>query len=254
MLAVLCLYGCAKVDDNVFLGVRMVDEPLDHITNTTAYTDTGLRVFINGNFCTYLRSGGMGGPVDQFLKPGGNILEVDGSTVSPVEITLGSFTADHKPLRTIFRHTWPCDPTGYVKKVGFSVNKEIKFPVFNKNYAMPDQNTSERQILAVVSNLYFACATSNKAEFLRLSMEGSEIHSPTKCDSLRASIGSMFENLQVGTFPSRLQFIHGKTLIFVHSTSTGYSNSMTLFEPRTTNSCSIAGVSFAFVQGRWIVW
>jgi hypothetical protein len=256
VLVMLLMVGCAKVDDVVFLNIQMDDNWQEHEKKSDKYADTGLRVFINGNFCQFLRVGSFGGAVDKFLVPGDNTLEIEGVTEQPFEITLVSFTTGHAPLRTIFKQRWPSLVATENPQVSFRLKKTALLPIFDKQNALPDRLTAERELTTTVSNLYQTCITRNKAEFLRTTLAGCAIYSPSEVPALEDGVGSMFEGFQLKPFPGKLNFIHGKNMVFVYSTIAGdaFPPSMVLFESRSANSCSVSGALFAYVGKRWIAW
>lgn len=228
----------------------------DHEKNPTKYADTGLRVFINGNFCQFLRIGSFGGAVDKFLKPGDNTLEIERSTEQPFEVSMVSFAANHVPLRTIFKQRWLGLSATEKAQVSFRLKKTELLPIFDKQNALPDRLTAERELTAIVSNLYQTCSTRNKAEFLRITLAGSAIHSPAAVSALEDGVGAMFDGFQLKPMPGKLQFIHGPNMIFVYTTiaDSALAPSMLLFEPRSADSCSVAGVHFVRLGNQWIVW
>ena len=130
-LGLLFMIGCAKVDDIVFLNIQMENNWQDHEKNPAKYAETGLRVFINGNFCQFLRVGSFAGAVDKFLMPGDNTLEIEGSTEHPFEISMVSSTADHVPLWTIFKQRWPGLSATEKAKVSFRLKKTELLPIFD---------------------------------------------------------------------------------------------------------------------------
>jgi len=252
LLALPGIIGCAKVDETVFLSVQMENNWDDHEKNPAKYADTGLQLFINGNFCQFLRFGSSAGAVDKFLMPGRNTLEVRGSTALPVEITICSFAGDHSPIRTILSQKWPKISTGGTYQVSFRVKKDSLLPIFDKKNVMPDRLRAEQEITAVVSNLYNDCITSNKEGFLSTTLEGYKIHSPVDYVSLWMSCGPMFDSFKMKPFPENLYFIHGSNLVFVYS---GFSDfSMVLFPGGTKESGFMSGAHFAYIGNHWVMW
>jgi len=255
-IGMLFMVGCAKVDDVVFLNIQLDNKGRGYKKNPDKRADTGLRVFINGNFCQFICAGSFGGAVDKFLKSGDNTLEIEGSTEQPFEVTMVSSTAGHVPLRTIFKQRWPGLSSTEKAKVSFRLKKTELLPIFDKQSALPERLTAERELTTTVSNLYQTCVTRNKAEFLRITLAGYAIHSPSEVPALADGVGLIFEGFQLKPFPAKLNFIHGKNMVFVYSaiTDNARASSMLLFEPRSADSCSVAGVHFGRIGNQWVVW
>ncbi len=249
MLAVFCIAGCDKIDENVFLSVQMENNWQDHEENSAKYKDTGLKIFINGNYCQFLGFGSYAGPVDKFLRPGRNTLELKGSTAFPVEITVCSFKSDHTPIRTILNRKWPAISTDDSIQASFKVTKASLLPIFDKKNVLPERQKSDQELTSVVSNLYHICIAGNKEEFLVLTLAGYKIYSPSEYESVRNSVGPMFDGFDLKPYPERLHFIYGANLVFVYSGS-----DMKLFEARSDKSCSVSGMHFAYIENQWISW
>ena len=251
-LAMLCFWGCGKMDERVYLSIQMDNNVKEHEQNPEKYADTGLKLFINGNICQFLRLGSSAGPVDKFLKPGRNTLEVKGSTAHPVEITISSFRTDQTAIRTILDQKWTSISTSGIYQASFRVNKRILLPIFDKKNSMPTGQGAEQEVTLVVSNLYRACITKNKEEFLQIAFEGYKIHSPSEYLDVLGGVGALFDGFELDPFPNRVHFIHGRNLLFVYSDTS--DSGTVLFPAATKYAASVAGVDFAYVGNHWIVW
>ncbi len=117
---------------------------------------------------------------------------------------------------------------------------------------MPNSLRAEQEITLVVSNLYQACITRNKEEFSRLVFEGYKIHSPSEYLDVSSAAGHMFDWFALKPFPERLNFIHGRSLVFVYSDTTEFGT--VLFPAATKESASVAGICFAYINNQWIMW
>ena len=252
LLTILCGSGCAKVDERVFLNVQMENNWDEHEKNPAKYAGTGIEVFINGNFCSRLHFGSSIGPVDKFLKPGSNTIEIKGITAFPVEIVICSFAKDHAPIRTILDQKWPNIVTNNRYESTFSVQKSSLLPIFEKKNVMPDRASTERELTCLVSNLYENCSARNKDAFIRTSLEGYRIHSPSDYLDVMNTVESMFDSFSLMPFPEKLQFVHGSNLVVAFSCTN--DNSFILFPPATEQSAAVSGIHFAYINKRWVAW
>ena len=265
LVVLLCLVGCSKVDEVVLLGIVM--ENNDSLQKNQAKdANTGLKVFINGNFYDFIAGGySGGGPIDRFLRPGSNVVELEGSTTNPVTINLVSFAADCRTEnRGILKQRWHNIAADGKYQLTFKVNKKSLLPIFDKKNALPNRLRSEQEITTIVRNLYQDYVTSNKEDFVRTTLEGCKIYSPADYHSYMDddTIGRAFHYFKLKPFPEKLYFIHGNNLVFVYS---GNLSQNSLFENQifldseghedpTKESCSVAGINFAYIEKRWVVW
>lgn len=171
----------------------------------------------------------------------------------PVEISVAAYGGDHHTVTRVILKERVSSVAGDIKWSGtFQVKKALQLPIFDKNGRLPDDQRSEREIEALLRDVYGACVSSNKSEFLRIVLEGYSYHSPAECQDVMSAMGSMFESLKLKPFPDKFYFIHGNNLIRAYSDIV--DGRMVLFESSITNSGSIGCIDFAHIDGRWIVW
>lgn len=247
-----CL-GCDRiVDKEVILNVNIHETTQGGIQRKFTPLPDNLRVFINGNY--YNERGGwcFTGYADKYLKPGRNTIQVEGVVAEPVDIELYALDVDRR-IRT--RAILKQDLVN-MKESGkwdgeFWVTKTNNLPIYEKNNDLPNAAQSEQEISAIVRELYRACVSSNKTEFLRLSLEGSKYYAQDYSELERA-LGQLCDHFDLKPFPDTLHFIHGRNLVCVYSSAT--NGCLSLFDSVTKNGCGIRGVDFAYITGRWVIW
>lgn len=246
--------GCCSKNEAVYLSVNVRPPLYGHVDGKDVSVEDGeLNIYFNGNLFRSLRHGFIVSPVDKYLKPGGNVVEIRGTAMAPISVRLVSYESDHKTMARLIlddKVLPVANNVGWSK--AFRVCKMKRMPIFEKNYQLPPCRQAEQDIAAIVTNMYQAVILENWDEFCRIALEGYTLHNPAAYQAVMADVKTMMQTFQPQPFPDKLQFIHGSNLVCVYSRVIG--GKKILFESEKTNSCNVGSVDFAYINGRWIVW
>jgi len=245
------LTGCGAIDERVYFSVNIDGSQQQHTVEKSNTSQSGLSVFINGNLCEFRREGFAAGPVDKYIKPGSNTIEIQGTTIGSVEIVIGT-GANHSPVdKILLKQKVSATPSGIKWRGVFRVKKALSFHIFEGKNKLPNCQQAEQEIGTIVRELYNCYISGKKQEFMRIALEGYCRHSPSEYENIASAMGPMFDGLKLKSFPEELHFVYGSNLVRVYSSIV--DNEMVLFEGKA-NSASVDCLDFAYIDGRWVVW
>jgi hypothetical protein len=141
-----------------------------HDSERTSITNS-LGIYINGNLYSFINCGFVAGPINKYLRPGDNTIEIEGVAFSPFDVNIASFKTDHRTISRVIL-------SNQIARVGnvnwndkFHINKIVKYPIFETR-DFQSILSIEQEIEAEVKKLFSACISSNWNDFCRITLEG----------------------------------------------------------------------------------